>query len=153
MKLKQLDFFFVLMQFFLFLGYILEIELLMYKSYQLVSVIGIVITIIGVLVSITALLQLNKNLFPFPTPKEGTSLIKNGLYKYVRHPIYTGILATLLGYSIYSGSGYKFIIFLLLYILFFYKSIYEEKQLSIVFKEYVKYKTDTGRFSPKRSSL
>ena len=74
-------------------------------------------------------IQLNKNLSPFPSPINGGELIDTGLYNYIRHPIYTSILSTLFGYGLYSASGYKILLTIALLVLFFYKSKYEEKKL------------------------
>jgi len=54
--------------------------------------IGLILSIIGILIIGVSILQLNKNLSPFPTPKVGSHLITSGLYSIVRHPIYLGIL-------------------------------------------------------------
>lgn len=149
MKLQTADFTFVFFQFVLFFLFIFEILQLQLTLPIVVQKIGITSTIMGVLIILIALLQLNKNISPFPTPKSGSQLITTGLYKFIRHPIYTGIIATLLGYSLYTESGYKFLITFLIYILFSLKSRYEEKRLHIVFKNYADYKKHTGRFLPK----
>ena len=111
--------------------------------------IGLVLSITGLCIIVLAILQLNKNLTPFPTPKEGGALIKSGLYKYVRHPIYSGIILLTIGFGIYSGSIWRLIIALALWILFYYKSMYEEGLLMKHFDEYDEYRKRTGRFFPK----
>jgi len=109
---------------------------------------SLTVGIIGSLIVISAILQLNKNLSPFPTPKMGSKLIQNGVYKFVRHPIYTGIILMTFGYGFYLNSPYKAIIAIVLYILFYFKSSYEEQRLKSVFSDYENYKTKTGRFFP-----
>ncbi len=110
--------------------------------------IGLLIAVFGGMIIILALLQLNKNLSPFPTPKEAATLLQNGLYKYMRHPIYTGIMLFLVGYGVYQNSLYKLLISLLLVILFYLKSNYEEQRLEQKFPDYKLYKNKTGRFFP-----
>jgi protein-S-isoprenylcysteine O-methyltransferase Ste14 len=110
--------------------------------------IGLTIAVFGGIIITLALLQLNKNLSPFPTPKECSSLLQNGLYKYSRHPIYSGIILLFLGYSLYQNSGYKLLISLLLVILFYFKSNYEEQRLEQKFPDYKHYRSKTGRFFP-----
>ena len=149
MKLQTADITFVLIQFVLFFLFILEIPQLQFALPNFISIIGIIVTVVGSIIILIALLQLNKNLSPFPSPKSGSQLIQNGLYKYIRHPIYTGILMLLSGYSFYVTSGYKLLITLLLLILFIFKSRYEENRLALVFKSYSEYKKTTGRFLPK----
>jgi protein-S-isoprenylcysteine O-methyltransferase Ste14 len=95
-----------------------------------------------------ALLQLKKNLSPFPTPKETTTLLQNELYKYSRHSIYTGIIILFTGYSVYQNSFYKLGISLLLMLLFYFKSNYEELRLEQKFPDYKLYRNKTGKFFP-----
>jgi len=110
--------------------------------------IGLFIAGFGGVIIILALFQLNKNLSPFPTPKNNTTLLQNGLYKYMRHPIYTGIILLFTGYSLYQNSFYKLGIALLLVILFYFKSNYEEQRLEQKFPDYKLYKNKTGKFFP-----
>lgn len=105
--------------------------------------------ILGIIIVLLAILQLHKNLSPFPSPKTNSELITVGLYKYIRHPIYTGIIVITIGYGLYTDSVYKILIALGLSILFYFKSKYEEQQLSIAFKSYKNYKKATGRFFPR----
>ena len=90
--------------------------------------------------------QLNKNLTPFPTPKENGFLINTGLYKYVRHPIYSGIFLAAIGIAFYTSSYWQLVISFILLILFYYKSKYEESLLIETYKEYEEYKKVTRRF-------
>lgn len=149
MKLQRKDYIYVGLQLLLFMAYIFEIELVYIDNFRYVDVIGIILIISGVLTSLIALLQLNTNLSPFPTPKSNTELITTGIYKYVRHPIYTGIFLITFGYGFFTVSLYKIIISLLLYVLFYFKSSYEENRLDKVFSNYVLYRKKSGRFFPK----
>ena len=106
------------------------------------------ISVFGILVIIIAILQLNKSLTPFPTPKESGTLIKVGLYKYARHPIYSGIILTSIFLGIFDESIWKITIGFALYLLFFFKSQYEEKMLIKHYKDYTSYKLKTRRFFP-----
>jgi len=109
---------------------------------------GLLSAIFGATIIILALLQLNKNLSPFPTPKKNTALLQNGLFKYIRHPIYTGIILFFTGYSVYQNSFYKLAISMLILVLFYFKSNYEEQRLEQNFPDYKLYKSKTGKFFP-----
>jgi protein-S-isoprenylcysteine O-methyltransferase Ste14 len=109
---------------------------------------GLITAAIGLVVVFIAVIQLNKNLTPFPTPKEGGELITTGLYKFIRHPIYTGIILTVYGYSLYMESVWKFFISTNLLVLFHYKSKYEEGLLLRQYEAYKNYIKITGRFFP-----
>ena len=149
MKLTIKDYLFVGLQFILFVFYVLNFDIHVVEIPKYLRMIGLTVTVIGGLILIISLLQLSKNLSPFPTPKSNSQLIQTGLYKYIRHPIYTGILISFIGYSFYSESLYKLAITFILLVLFIFKSKYEENKLSEKFSEYSSYKEKTGRFLPR----
>jgi len=149
MKLKTKDFFFVVIQFVLFIIYLFNFSFLKFSLPKFFNWFSIIIAIIGCFIILIAMLQLNKNLSPFPTPKSNSQLIKTGLYKYIRHPIYTGILFLLFGYGIYMNSLFKIIIAFVLLLLFYFKTSYEEQRLIQKFTDYSEYKKTAGSFFPK----
>ena len=109
---------------------------------------GLLLSLTGLVICGVSILQLNKNLTAFPTPKESARLYSGGIYQYIRHPIYTGVIMIFAGLSLYFGSEFKLSITLMLIILFYFKSAYEEVQLSKKFPEYEQYKSKTGKFLP-----
>lgn len=149
MKKTSKDYIYVGIQFILFAVYVVPLEVLKITTGTVGILLGSTLVILGILMGLLSVIQLNKNLSPFPTPIHGGELIETGLYKYIRHPIYTSILSTLLGYGLYSASVYKILVTLILLVLFFYKSKYEERKLSSVFYKYPEYMNKTGRFLPK----
>lgn len=98
--------------------YCFSIELYTFKTHYLIRITGILLLIFGFLLGIISVLQLNRNLSPYPTPKLISSLITHGLYQYIRHPIYTGILLFLFGNALHSGSTFKILVSLFILILF-----------------------------------
>jgi len=66
--------------------------------------IGLVVLVAGLAFSVWARVHLGRNWSGNVTVKEGHELIRTGPYRYVRHPIYTGILAGVLGTAICSGT-------------------------------------------------
>lgn len=103
---------------------------------------------IGLLVVALAILQLKSNLTPFPTPKFNGTLVQAGMYKFVRHPIYSGIILLTISLGFYQGSLLKIVIGISLWILFFFKSKYEESLLCRHFNKYENYMKNTNRFFP-----
>lgn len=64
---------------------------------------GIAVCAAGVAFAIWARRTLGTNWSGNPTIKEGHELVQGGPYRYVRHPIYTGILLAVLGTGIGNG--------------------------------------------------
>ncbi|MFA7616772.1 MAG: isoprenylcysteine carboxylmethyltransferase family protein [Moheibacter sp.] len=149
MKPDQKDIFFVAIQFFLFGLFFFNLNSLNFGVSDVLQLLGSVVFVIGMLIVFLSVLKLNRNLSVFPTPKKDGKMIETGLYKYIRHPIYTGIVVAGLGFSVYSESGFRLIVTLLLLVLFYFKSKYEEQKLIDVFSDYKDYMKRTGRFLPK----
>lgn len=147
MKINSKDIVLVSIQLVLFIVYTIPVGWSL-EFFLWFKIFGWVMAFFGFIVLALALLQLNKNLSPFPTPKNSAVLIQNGLYAWVRHPIYSGILLLFFGYGIYQDSLFKIVITISLWVLFYFKTQYEELQLQLKFPKYVVYKKNTGRFFP-----
>lgn len=142
------DYLFVSIQFLLFGLYAFDF-LPPFKIPQLVKYIGLIFSILGFLIAVLSVLQLNKNLTVFPTPKTDSELITFGMYKFSRHPIYTGLILFTFGYAIFKASLFKVLIALVLLLLFYFKTNYEEQKLLQKFPNYKDYKKKVNRFFPK----
>lgn len=153
MNLGIKDFVFVGVQLLLFAAYVFDIGFWKFDIPGPIETGFLITAVLGALVILLALIQLNTNLSPFPSPKTNTELIRSGVYKYVRHPIYSGILILLFSYGLYTNSSYKLGITIILYALFYFKAAYEESRLEEVFTDYKSYKKTTGRFFPKMSTF
>lgn len=140
---------YVALQILLFFAFLLDVNLFTFEIPLFLEFILVLIGIIGLGLIIIAFFQLNKNLSPFPTPKQYAGLLTRGVFKLIRHPIYTGILFLAFSIAVFQGSGYRLLISFLLLILFHFKTLYEEKKLAEKFPEYEIYKNNTGRFLPK----
>lgn len=143
------NYFFVGLQFVFFIAWIFDVEALEFHRLELFQPVFLILSGIGFLIVLISILQLNTNLSPFPKPKKNATLITSGIFKYIRHPIYSGIIIFLFFLSLYFASGYKTGIVVLLFILFLFKSEYEEEQLCLKYPNYPKYRQVTGRFFPK----
>lgn len=149
MNLKAKDIAYVGLQLTLFVSFLLDISSLSFRLPVWIDYLLLPLILIGGGVVLLALLQLKTNLSIFPTPLRGSNLITQGLFKYIRHPIYSGILLSAFALALYLGSGYKLLIAFLLLILFYFKSSYEEKLLLQKFPEYKDYMKRSGRFLPR----
>ena len=106
------------------------------------------VAIIGLFVAAISIFQLRRNLSPFPTPVSQGTLIQSGLYKNIRHPVYTGMFLFFFAYAIGEQSLFKLFIAFLLLVLFYCKSRYEEKLLVEKFPEYKQYQKRSYLFFP-----
>ncbi|SDI52945.1 methyltransferase family protein [Winogradskyella thalassocola] len=140
------DYLYVSIQLVLFLVYALPVELWVLHFAEWLRYSGLVLAILGLVLGIMALIQINTKISPFPTPVSKSQLITNGAFSIARHPIYTSVIAMTLGYAVFDASLFKFIICLALWWLFYFKSIYEEQLLVEKFPQYSDYKQQTRRF-------
>lgn len=137
---------FVTVQILLFLAYFFPLSLSNILLPEWLCYSGLVLLGVSMLFGIIALLQLNTKLSPFPSPVASGKLLTKDAYRISRHPIYTALVFSGLGYAIYNSSFYKMSITGILFILFYFKSVYEERLLSQKFPEYEDYKERTRRF-------
>lgn len=149
MRIKFKDIIYVGIQFLLFAMYLFEVKELRFDLPEFIGFILLPFMLTGIAIIAISILQLNKNISPFPSPKENSELITIGLFSKIRHPIYSGILLLAFSFALYQNSGFKILISFFLLILFYFKTSYEEKQLSLKFPEYKNYKKTAGRFFPK----
>ncbi len=104
----------------------------------------------GILICLVAIWQLrNYSLTALPAPVNNAKLLTTGLYKYVRHPIYTGVILAFAGVALGSQSAIKLLLWVVLVAFFIIKSGYEEGLLIKEFSGYKKYRSTSGRFFPK----
>lgn len=107
-----------------------------------------VLTALGVLFAIWARVRLGRNWSSVPAVKEGHELVTDGPYRYVRHPIYTGILLAALGYAL-TGTLFGFLILIIACILFFRRIGKEERIMLELFPDaYPAYQARTKRLIP-----
>ncbi len=148
MRKTSKDYIFVVIQFLLFGVYAFDF----FQPIEIpkfLATFGMVFAFIGFMIALLTVFELKSNLTVFPTPTEKAELLTNGFFRYSRHPIYTGILMFAFGFALYKYSIYKLLITGLLFIWFYLKSTYEEKQLAQKFNAYREYQEKVGRFFPK----
>jgi protein-S-isoprenylcysteine O-methyltransferase Ste14 len=116
------------------------------------QVIGNVIKFVGVVLLLISFYDLRKSLTALPLPKKNGVIQVRGLYKFVRHPMYVGVLVLSLGITVSSGSILKYGILAALYGLFSVKARYEERLLLAKYPGYKAYIAKTPRFVPRLRS-
>ena len=99
------------------------------------------------LVAISAL-GLGAGLTPTPVPTQAGKLITSGLYRFVRHPIYTGVLAVVAGITLRSASWVHVALAVLTVLFFDRKAAWEEQRLREAYPDYEAYASHTPKFIP-----
>lgn len=152
-KIQKIDLLFVLLQFLLFAVFFINIRFIDFErpNSLYIDIPALIFMLFGLVVIVRGILNLNENLTPFPSPKKNSRLILTGIYHYIRHPIYSGILLAMLGYSLYTLSVERAIYTIAMFVVFHFKSKLEEQLLLEKFPHYKDYMARTGRFFPRRN--
>jgi protein-S-isoprenylcysteine O-methyltransferase Ste14 len=121
----------------------------LYSPTTAVKTFGLVLCVAGLAISIWARRILGTNWSANPTLKEGHELIILGPYRYVRHPIYSGLLLALVG-TVLAGAGLiDFILFAYVAIGLHFKSKIEESLMLRQFPDaYPAYQQKTKAIIP-----
>lgn len=103
----------------------------------------------GLAILLISIFKLGQSLTVSPIPKSDSELKTDGLYKWMRHPIYTGLMITTLGTALEAGSVAKLFFVAALMVLLNYKAKWEESFLLERYPDYRAYMSTTGRFVPR----
>jgi protein-S-isoprenylcysteine O-methyltransferase Ste14 len=94
-------------------------------------------------------LALGKSLTAHPIPGKNAQLVTDGLYRFVKHPIYSGLILVGFGLTIAGGFFPHVLFFVALLFLLNYKASFEEALLAKTYAGYADYSKKTGRFVPR----
>lgn len=115
---------------------------------RILEVTGIILLIISILVFFIAVISFRQLITPNPVPRDEAKLVKNGIYAYIRHPMYLfGILLTF-GYVLYKSAFFTLILCIFYIVFFIYKIKFEENHLIKRFPEYSTYRESTKKLLP-----
>ena len=103
----------------------------------------------GVAVMVIGALRLGRGLTPTPLPNACARLQTTGLYRFVRHPIYSGLLLFALARTAVSADWVHVVLCALLIALLTVKARWEEQRLAARFPDYGAYAARTPRFVPR----
>jgi protein-S-isoprenylcysteine O-methyltransferase Ste14 len=109
---------------------------------------GYGIFILGTAIALIAAINLGKNLTPLPRPKENAVLIQGGLYRFVRHPIYFGVIVLSFGWGLIQQSTLVWLYVVIIAIFFDIKSRKEEQWLQAKFSAYADYQGRVRKLIP-----
>jgi protein-S-isoprenylcysteine O-methyltransferase Ste14 len=110
---------------------------------------GLAVMLTGLGFAIWARVHLGTNWSGRPAIRENHTITRTGPYAIVRHPIYTGLLAGILGTAIATGALPAFVAFLVMIVLFLIKIRMEEQFLLEEFREkYEQYRHEVAALVP-----
>ncbi|MES2761066.1 MAG: isoprenylcysteine carboxylmethyltransferase family protein [Bacteroidota bacterium] len=114
-----------------------------------IGIIGLLFVVTGMVIACWARYLLGKNWSFSVQKKKDHELITKGVYKIVRHPIYTGLLLMFVGHTIIVGEYRGLIAVLIIFISFYFKLRKEETWLIELFGDkYLKYQNKTKAIIP-----
>lgn len=90
-----------------------------------------------------------RKLTPLPEPNPQLGLIQTGVYAFIRHPMYLGLMLLTLGLAIFSMKRGALGVALAFVVFFNLKAREEERRLLQRYPEYADYMRRTGRFLPR----
>ncbi len=121
----------------------------LYMMQSPMNVVGALIFIVGLVITVKAQMTLKLNYSGTLRIREGHQLITHGIYKYVRHPVYSGVILRAFAIPIYASSLPGFLFALTGIPLFNYRIGVEEKMLIEEFgDEYLEYTKATWKLLP-----
>jgi protein-S-isoprenylcysteine O-methyltransferase Ste14 len=114
-----------------------------------VSLLGLVLMALAGVVLLVSFVALGNSLTASPLPKQRGQLVTTGLYAYVRHPIYSGLLLLSLGVVLDAGWWPQLVVALMLFLLLRIKAQFEESLLRKAYPKYAAYALKTPMFFPR----
>lgn len=113
-----------------------------------VELAGVILCFAGIAFAVWARVHLGRDWSPTPSIKEGHELVTSGPYRFVRHPIYTGIILAMFGSALVSGAIW-FVVFLVFSGMFLWRIPIEEGYMMRLFPDqYPEYKKHTKALIP-----
>ncbi len=112
------------------------------------AAVGIGLGLAGGLLALRGLLDLRQALTALPYPRDGAELVASGSYRFVRHPIYGGIVLASTGWALFMAAPAALAAAAVLLVFFRLKSGREEAWLRDRYPEYAAYAARTRRLLP-----
>jgi len=103
---------------------------------------------IGSFIILFAAPSLKPSLRISPIPKKDSPLKESGIYKYVRHPMYLGVILIGFGFSAYANNNFTWIVELILILDLNLKARFEDQLLIELHPESLHYQLHTSRIIP-----
>jgi protein-S-isoprenylcysteine O-methyltransferase Ste14 len=118
-------------------------------SHLIFLTIGLAMVLAGVIIRFVAILTLKRNFSGLLRIREGHTLVKSGIYRWIRHPAYLGAILLFLGIPVMLSSLLGFAVMFLLVPYLMHRITLEERMLIDRFgAEYEDYKKSSKKLIP-----
>ena len=114
----------------------------------IITYIGVTFILLGTMFFTVVVFNFGQMITPNPVPLDKAILRTTGIYKYIRHPMYTSVLVLFLGIVLYFQAYFSLALEAGLFFFFVLKTRFEERILRNKFPEYLVYSTRSKRFFP-----
>ncbi len=117
------------------------------RPFGLCQISGTILIVIGIIIRLFSILTLGEH-FSADIVIKKKELVKKGLYRWIRHPTYTGEMISFIGLGIvFQYFPSSFFVVILPLSAFIYRALFEERKLLSEFgSEYLQYKKRTRMF-------
>ncbi len=109
---------------------------------------AVLLALVGASFLVAGARALGPALSVLPSPRPGARLVRHGIYRWVRHPIYTGVMLVAGGWAVFRGSAAHLALALAVAVFFGAKASREERWLAQHYPDYDGYRRTTRRFVP-----
>ena len=125
------------------------IYLIINAQFDRLNTLSTSLIILSIIIGLVAVINMRlSNLNIVPTLKDKHQLVTHGIYRFIRHPMYTSVLLFCLAFTLTNSHNLSQIIMLVLFVDLIIKSNVEETLLIERFNTYQDYKNKAGRFLP-----
>jgi protein-S-isoprenylcysteine O-methyltransferase Ste14 len=109
---------------------------------------GVALFVFGGWLGIAGVLALGRNRTAYPRPVPDSTLVQHGVYRLVRHPLYSSVIFVSVGWALAWSSGAALALALALAVLLDAKARLEERWLREKFPDYAAYAGRVRRLLP-----
>jgi protein-S-isoprenylcysteine O-methyltransferase Ste14 len=120
----------------------------LYPVGAILTVVAGALVAAGIVIAVLAGARLGGSLTPSPIPRDSGELTTSGLYRFVRHPIYSALLLAAIGLALRGASVSHVLVLVALIVLISVKARAEESMLFKKYDDYGTYASQVGRFIP-----
>jgi protein-S-isoprenylcysteine O-methyltransferase Ste14 len=126
------------------IGWAIDSPGLLYLRWAIALILGLVAS----LLLLKGLLDLGRNLTPLPYPRDDGQLVQTGVYGFVRHPLYSGLIFAAVGWAVFQFSLSHLVATAILFTFFDTKARREETWLTEKYPEYSDYQQRVKKLIP-----